>query len=704
MRTLLIDNYDSYTFNLFHLLGEVNGSEPVVVKNDELPREELARLGADNVVISPGPGRPEHPRDVGVTLDALLRAEVPVLGVCLGHQALAHVLGGTVEHAPEVMHGRLSPIHHDDSALFAGIPQGFLAVRYHSLVVGAVPAELRVSARTPEGVIMGLEHRERPLFGVQFHPESVSTRHGRRLLENFRDLTHARPGAASRRRRQPARPAARTPPAGARIHHRRLDTWCEPEAVFGELYADRENAVWLDSARPDPGVARFSFVGAPDGPLGQVVRYDVETGTLVVDRASGRETLTASVLDYLRAELTRLRTDAPELPFDFTCGFAGYLGYELKAECGGRLEHSSSVPDAALVLCDRLIAFDHQERRIYLLALADPAGAEAADAWLATTAGRVRETARGPAPLPPPPAPPGTLRFKLHDSPDTYLANIAACRAEIIEGETYEVCLTTELRSEGSLDPLLAYRALRARNPAPFAAFLRLGELSVVCSSPERFLRLDRERSVESRPIKGTAARVAEPFEDACRGARLRRDTKTRAENLMIADLVRNDLGRVSVVGSVEVPGLMLVEPYATVHQMVTVVRGRLRDDADAIDCVRAAFPPGSMTGAPKLRTLEIIDRIEGRPRGVYSGALGFFSVNGTADLNVVIRTLVSSPDGLAIGAGGAIVAGSDPNAELEEMLLKARPLLDTVGGQILRSSTKISPRRSSRPSPLQRA
>jgi para-aminobenzoate synthetase len=254
---------------------------------------------------------------------------------------------------------------------------------------------------------------------------------------------------------------------------------------------------------------------------------------------------------------------------------------------------------------------------------------------------------------------------------------------EIVEGETYEVCLTTELRSDGNLDPLQAYRALRARNPAPFAALLRLGEQSVLSSSPERFLRVDRDGVVESRPMKGTAARVAEPFEDACRGAELRRDRKTRAENLMIADLVRNDLGRVSELGTVEVPALMVVEPYATVHQMVTVVRGRLREGCDAIDCVRAAFPPGSMTGAPKLRTLEIIDRIEGRPRGVYSGALGFFAVNGTADLSVVIRTLVASPDGLTIGTGGAIVAGSDPEAELDEMLLKARPLLQTVGGTL---------------------
>jgi para-aminobenzoate synthetase len=683
MRTLLIDNYDSYTFNLFHLIGEVNGEEPVVVRNDELPWEELARLACDNVVISPGPGRPERPRDAGVSLEVLRRADVPVLGVCLGHQELAYAAGGTIEHAREVMHGRLSPIRHDASTLFAGLPQGFLAVRYHSLVVGAVPPELRVTAWTPDGVIMGLEHRARPLFGVQFHPESVSTRHGRALLQNFRDLTPRRP----RRGARPSERASQRPPAPAREHvqlcRRRLEAWCEPEAVFAALYADHDHAAWLDSSRTGASVARFSFIGAPDGPLGQVVRYDVGARTVAVERASGTEVRADSVFDHCRRELERLHVDAPELPFDFVCGFVGYLGFELKAECGARLTRASPLPDAALLLCDRLVAFDHRERRVYLLALTDAEGLDDADAWLNATEQRLRELAGEPPPLPPAPAPPGTLRFALRDSADAYLENIAACRQEIFEGESYEVCLTTELRSEGTLDPVCAYRALRARNPAPFAALLRLGELSVLSSSPERFLRVDRERTVESRPMKGTAARVAEPFADACRAAELRRDEKTRAENLMIADLVRNDLGRVSRLGTVEVPRLMVVESHATVHQMVTVVRGRLRESADAIDCVRAAFPAGSMTGAPKLRTLEIIDRLERRPRGVYSGALGFLAVNGTADLSVVIRTLVASAEGLTIGAGGAIVAGSEPEAELEEMLLKARPLLVAVGGTL---------------------
>jgi para-aminobenzoate synthetase len=676
MRTLLIDNYDSFTFNLFHLLGEVNGDEPIVVRNDELPWEELAALPVDNIVISPGPGRPERGRDVGVSSDVLQRAEVPVLGVCLGHQALAHVTGGAVDHAPEVMHGRLSPIHHDGRGLFEGVPQGFEAVRYHSLVVGAVPSALRVTAWTPDHVVMGLEHRTRPLWGVQFHPESIATEHGHTLVRNFRDLTraHRRPRAGAPRH-------TRRPGAGVHVRHRALETWCDPEVAFVALYGEHEQAVWLDSSRVDPGLARFSFIGAPDGPLGHVVRYDVGARALTIERPAGREQRRERVLDHCERELARLRADASELPFDFIGGYAGYLGYELKADCGGELVHRSTLPDAALVFCDRLIAFDHDQRRVHLLALADAQGAAAAEAWLAATAGELARPAP-PAPLVPPT--PGALRFAARERRDAYLANVGACKHEIFEGETYEVCLTTELQSDGAIDPLAAYRALRARNPAPYAALLRLGDVSVLSSSPERFLRVDRRRIVESKPIKGTAPRAAHPAEDAYRGAALRADDKSRAENLMIVDLVRNDLGRVCALGSVEVPALMAVESYATVHQLVTTVRGRLRDDATAIDAIRAAFPGGSMTGAPKLRTMEIIDRLEAGPRGVYAGALGFLSVNGTADLSIVIRTLVASRNALRIGSGGAIVAASDPEAEHEEMLLKARAVLGAVGGALV--------------------
>jgi len=193
MLTLLIDNYDSFTYNLFQLLAEENGEEPIVVHNDEADWGELSRRRFDNVVLSPGPGRPERRRDFGVCAEAIRHCEVPLLGVCLGHQGIGWVHGGRVVRAPEPLHGRIRPVVHAGASLFAGIPARFEATRYHSLCLERpLPSELEEIAWADDGVPMAVAHRSRPQWGVQFHPESVATEHGRRLLANFRELTIAR--------------------------------------------------------------------------------------------------------------------------------------------------------------------------------------------------------------------------------------------------------------------------------------------------------------------------------------------------------------------------------------------------------------------------------------------------------------------------------------------------------------------------------
>jgi para-aminobenzoate synthetase len=188
MSTLLVDNYDSYTYNVFHLLAAVSGEEPIVVHNDMVSWRALSRWDFDAIVLSPGPGRPERWHDFGVCSDILRCSEIPVLGICLGHQGLGYVLDGIVSSAPMVMHGRLSQVQHLDSGLFAGIPQNFSVVRYHSLAVtGPLGSEGRVSAWTDDGVVMGIEHRSRPLWGVQFHPESIASEHGRAVVEHYHE-------------------------------------------------------------------------------------------------------------------------------------------------------------------------------------------------------------------------------------------------------------------------------------------------------------------------------------------------------------------------------------------------------------------------------------------------------------------------------------------------------------------------------------
>ncbi len=677
MKTLIIDNYDSYTYNLFQLISEVNGDEAVVVRNDAATWEELRRRRFDNVVISPGPGTPERPGDFGICADALATPDLPILGVCLGHQGLAHANGGAVVRTPGAVHGRISAVFHDESPLFAGIPQGFAAVRYHSLRVDDVlPEVVRRSAWTADGTVMGLAHRDRPHWGVQFHPESVCTEHGRQLLENFRDLSRPSRSRRPRRARPPVeRKHAPRSSGGPQVFWRRIDRLVDAETAFVRLFGRKRFAYWLDSSLVSDGLSRFSYMGASGGPLSRVVSYDAAGRRVTVRDGGSVSTHDESIFSYLERELASLACAAEDVPFDLTGGFAGYFGYEVKADCGSPLRHRSPWPDAQFILSDRLIVFDHLEGHTYAVCLAH----READArpWIERT---VRDlNALAPLSDASGSAAASTVEFTPWRERSRYLDDIAACKREIAAGESYEICLTNELRSSEEIDPLTVYRELRHRNPAPHAAFLRFGDMSILSSSPERFLHIDRDGWMEAKPIKGTAPRGATAAEDQVIRDTLATSEKTRAENLMIVDLLRNDLGSVSELGSVSVPKLMHVETYRTLHQLVSTVRGRRRADVSPVGCIRAAFPPGSMTGAPKLRTMDIIDRLEGRPRGVYSGAVGFLGLNGAVDLSVVIRTLVADPAGCSIGTGGAIVAQSDPEEEHDETLLKASALLEAV-------------------------
>ncbi|MFD3430809.1 aminodeoxychorismate synthase component I [Nocardia fluminea] len=686
MRVLLIDNHDSYTYNLFQLIASTYGVEPAVFTNDDPALRAVDAADYDAVVLSPGPGRPQTARDVGAGPDLVRELGLPVLGVCLGHQVLGMVTGACVQPAPQPRHGYLESVTHDGTGLFHGLPQGFTAVRYHSLCVAdPVPDELEVTARGADGVIMALRHRNRPWWGVQFHPESVATEYGARLLENFRHL--AMKGHA-------ADQASHT---GWRVHANRARTGSagpSAERLFEELFGSRPFAFWLDSSRVEPGLSRWSFLGDAGGPCGEVLTAEAGRNALQCQKSDSTTVEHASIFDALRTRLAdRAGVVDPSLPVTPAGGYVGWFGYEMKAESGSPNRHAAATPDAVWMSASRLLAVDHQADAWWVLGLCDgdPQHCAQVRAWVEEVTAVV-ETSSSPAdPVALPTAAVDPEPW-LNRSREHYVKEIAQCQQALRVGESYEICLTAELELPFQGDPLTVYRRLRRLNPAPYSAYLRAGDVHVLSSSPERFLCVDRDGIVESKPIKGTAPRAADPVRDAHLRTELAASAKTRAENLMIVDLVRNDLGRVSVAGSVEVPKLMHVETYATVHQLVSTVRGRLRTGQTALDAVRACFPGGSMTGAPKERTMEIIGQLEDRARGVYSGTLGFLEPGGAADLDIVIRTIVLTEGRLTIGTGGAIVLDSDPDDEFDEILVKAAASLRAVAPEEVGQPGSIVP------------
>ncbi len=480
------------------------------------------------------------------------------------------------------------------------------------------------------------------------------------------------------------------PPPVTALAHRDLPAAPDPLVAF-EAVRGLGSPWLLDSALRNSRLGRFSFLGADPWLVlrARGRRLELECRRRVVDGLQpGHHVLQADPLETLRTLLPRLVPDASAAELPFVGGVVGYLGHELVdlfEALGPPVGFDPGLPDAVLLFVDRLLAWDHQRDRALAVGLgsgADPAAARnaaeanarAAEGWLAApqpVSHRRAVGARGPA------CPPFDEA--------SYGKAVSAVLEEIEEGRVYQACLTHRIERSFEGDPWDLYRALRRLNPAPFAAYLELPELALVGSSPERFLRVSPEGQVESRPIKGTRPRGRHAGEDRALRDALESSAKDRAENLMIVDLVRNDLGRVCATGSVHVPELMAIEDYAAVFQMVSTVSGQLRPGCDALDLVRAAFPPGSMTGAPKIAAMRLLRRLETTRRGPYAGALGYFDARGGADLSVVIRTLVVQAGRAAIHTGGGVVADSQGGSEWRESLDKARPLLaalDEVAGR----------------------
>lgn len=424
-----------------------------------------------------------------------------------------------------------------------------------------------------------------------------------------------------------------------RLFHASLQGWAKPADAFIAMYQAEPNAFWFD--RETHPSHRFSVIGASAGQI-----------NLEGDKP----------FEALDEQLAALAVDEDiDVEFDWRPGLVGYLDYELAAPRFG--------------FVDRALVFDHDKRETIFVGLFEDEASfthwhHAALLRLSLIGGQYGQYRHAHQDF----AQAGSTRIR-HDA-DAYLARIARAQEHIRRGDVYQICLTNQIEAESSIDPLEAFLRLREASPSPYSTFMRFGDVALVSASPEQFIRVDSARQISSKPIKGTRRRGEDEQQDEALRQELLGDPKERAENLMIVDLMRNDFSAVAEADSVSVPKLFDVETYASVHQLVSTVTARLRADASLGQAVSASFPGGSMTGAPKSRAMQIIAELEAGDRGIYSGAIGHFGCNGTADLAMVIRTAVFEGERITIGVGGGIVLDSDPEAELAETRVKAKALL----------------------------
>ncbi|OLL25669.1 putative aminodeoxychorismate synthase [Neolecta irregularis DAH-3] len=615
-RILLIDSYDSYSYNLRSLLlKNIPGSRVVTIRNDQFSLEELQLYlpAFDSVVIGPGPGNPSNPKDIGV-IGHVWNCDIPTLGVCLGMQTLCMAFGGEVKRLSAVKHGQISFLEHFASDIYANSKE-IQAVRYHSLHC-TLPKDLEALSWADDEengrVLMGVRHPYKPYWGVQYHPESVCSTEGNRLILNFWDLA-SNWNKSNRPSRQlechfdfdimpQSLPSSITSVNLSRGTGIALQSTLLGTDIVQRLNLHKEDPVTLLESLSVPG--RYSLVGVPCN-KSEIIQYFIHDLHVTVTQNGCATTLPheGDIWSWL-AKFMAARATSPVFPdIPFSGGLIGYFSYEAGvSSLNVAVRGSRHRPDVNLVFVFRSVVIDTHKSMIYIQSL------QQNDDWVNKTALLLQTATASPPPI-------STNHRAEISIPEEakYKSNIAKCTEHLLSGNSYELCLTAQTRVLLPLDvpSWSLYHSLRSRNPAPYAAYLRLGSTTVLSSSPERFLSWTRDGKVELRPIKGTIRKT--PTTTFAEAESKLRVPKEMAENLMIVDLIRHDLH--CITDDVTVPKLMQVEEYRTVFQLVSVIQGQLSPPYTGFDVLSRSLPPGSMTGAPKKRSVEILQTLEEEER-----------------------------------------------------------------------------------------
>ena len=454
-----------------------------------------------------------------------------------------------------------------------------------------------------------------------------------------------------------------------------------PVSAFLAVAENEPYAFLLESVERGEQIGRYTFLGARP-----YMRVSARGDQIMIERGRRQQRCQGSVFQTLKQLLRAHRpASLPGLP-PFTAGAVGYFAYDVVRQLETIGEHAVddlSLPDCVLMFFDRLLAFDHLRHQIHIIAVADVARETPKRAYahaLKDIAAIEKRLAAGLRPRLWQRAPAPTGRWKLNPrtSRARFLQSVEKAKEYIVAGDIFQVVLSQRLDFRPGVAPFTLYRALRTVNPSPYLYFLRMGDTHVLGSSPEMLVRVTGQK-LEYRPIAGTHPRGENEAEDQSIEQQMRSDEKERAEHVMLVDLGRNDLGRVSEYGSVKVRELMYVERYSHVMHLVSALEGKLRDDLDALDAFAACFPAGTLSGAPKVRAMQIIEELEPTRRSIYGGSILYADFVGNLDSCIAIRTLLMRGQQAYLQVGAGIVADSNPQKEFEECLSKAQALLRAV-------------------------
>jgi anthranilate synthase component I len=455
-----------------------------------------------------------------------------------------------------------------------------------------------------------------------------------------------------------------------------------PVSAFLAIAEGESHAFLLESVERGEQIGRYTFLGARPYML-----VKASDGAVEIRRGRRREVVHEDVFQVLKRLLREHRpASVPGLP-PFLGGAVGYFYYDVVRQLeriGDLAKDDLHLPNAELMFFDRLLAFDHLRHQIHIVAAADASATTPERAYrsaLRDIAALERKLAAGLSPsvwMKSAKPKRGKLKVRSRTTREAFIQGVERCKEYIAAGDIFQVVFSQRLDFEPEVEPFNLYRALRQINPSPYLYFLRNGDTHILGSSPELLVRVTG-RKLEYRPIAGTHPRGADEAEDARLEQQMRNDEKERAEHVMLVDLGRNDLGRVSEYGSVKVKDLMYVERYSHVMHLVSALEGTLRKDLDALDAFAACFPAGTLSGAPKVRAMQIIEELEPTRRGIYGGSVLYADFAGNLDSCIGIRTVLMQGKKAHLQAGAGIVADSDPAAEYQESINKAQALLRAV-------------------------